>query len=211
MQAALARVAPRLTVSTVIDVGASDGRWSVSAARQFRSARFLLIEALEVPHGEALRRLPGDRFQVVIAAAGDTVGDVHFDAGDEFGGAAHREGTGSHDILVPMTTIDAEVAARGLPGPYLLKLDTHGFEVPILTGAERTLADTTVIVVEAYNFPIHPEALMFAELCAYLGQRGFRVFDLVDAMRRPQDEALWQFDLVFLRADRPEFSSDRYA
>jgi hypothetical protein len=30
-------------------------------------------------------------------------------------------------------------------------------------------------------------------------------------MRRPADRALWQFDLVFARADRPEFQSNAYA
>ncbi len=37
----------------------------------------------------------------------------------------------------PAITIDDAVAHHGLVGPYLLKLDTHGFEVPIIEGAIR--------------------------------------------------------------------------
>ena len=110
-----------------------------------------------------------------------------------------------------MSTIDTEVGRLGLSGPFLIKLDTHGFEVPILEGASTTLVRTEALLIEAYNFPIHPDALMFADLCHWLGDRGFRPFDLVDVMRRPVDRALWQFDMVFLRAESPEFGSNRYA
>lgn len=41
--------------------------------------------------------------------------------------------------VVPATTIDLEVAERGLQAPFVIKLDTHGFELPILNGARGTL------------------------------------------------------------------------
>ena len=100
--------------------------------------------------------------------------------------------------------------ARGLEGPYLLKLDTHGFEVPILKGAARTLASTEVIVMECYNYRIAPECLTFDEMCRHLGERGFRCIDLVDPLYRPYDDAFWQLDLVFIRSNRPEFSHQDY-
>ena len=89
-------------------------------------------------------------------------------------------------------------------------LDTHGFEVPIFEGAAETLARTGLIVVEVYNFKISPEALRFHELCAYLEGKGFRCVDILDVMHRPCDGALWQMDLIFARADRPEFANNEY-
>lgn len=212
MAGALRRLAARRPeIRTIVDVGASDGRWSLAARRVYPRASFLLFEALEDPHGPALRRLAAESgMHIVVAAAGDRPGEIHFDAGDAFGGAASRAATGDHDLVVPMSTIDDEVSRLGLPGPYLLKLDTHGFEVPILEGARETLDRTEAVVIEVYNFPIHPDALMFPEMCRWLEARGFRVVDLVDVMRRPGDAALWQFDLVLVRATGPEFASNRY-
>jgi hypothetical protein len=115
-----------------------------------------------------------------------------------------------HNIEVPAVTIDAVVAERKLPPPYLLKLDTHGYEVPIFRGAERALRETSLIVVEVYNFTLCDGALRFHETCAFLEQRGFRPLDLFDVLHRPKDGALWQFDLLLGRTDDAEFRTSSY-
>jgi FkbM family methyltransferase len=213
MDAALRRLASSHPgIRTLVDVGASDGRWTLAARQHFPDASFLLFEALPDFHGPALQRLAeSDRMHVVMAAAGDGEGSVNFWAPDPFGGAAFHEPTGEHNRVVPMSTIDAEVKRRGLSGPFLIKLDTHGFELAILAGATRTLPDTEAIVIEAYNFQVRDEALMFAGMIAHMESFGFRAADLVDVVRRPTDKVLWQMDLVFTRATRPEFARTTYA
>lgn len=147
----------------------------------------------------------------VLAAAGNTTGTVHFDADDPWSGVASYVPTGRADIVVPMTTIDDEVDRRRLPEPYLVKLDTHGFEREILAGVTRAIGGATLLVIEAYNFELRPGSMRFHELVADLEQRGFRCLDLVDPMHRPKDRVLWQFDLLFARADRPGFLDSGYA
>jgi FkbM family methyltransferase len=198
-------------IRTVVDVGASDGSWSGALMRHFPACQYLLVEAQPV-HDPALRAFCArhPNAQYVLAAAGDRVGRIHFDASDPFGGLASYEPSAANDIEVPVVTVDGELKARGLQGPYLLKLDTHGFEVPILKGAAEALAAAEVLVVECYNFRIAPECLTFDEMCRYLGERGFRCIDLVDPLYRPRDDAFWQMDLVFIRKDRPEFSHQGY-
>jgi FkbM family methyltransferase len=212
MGPSLKRLAMHHPVQTVIDVGASDGRWSLMAQQSFPDAAFLLFEAQEGPYADALRGLAASdsHMHAVLAAAGDHSGTIHFDARLADGGVASPEPTGPHDIVVPLTTVDAEVARLGLTGPYLLKLDTHGYEVPILAGASTVLADAAMLVIEAYNFQLTPTSLQFYEMCDYLAQRGFRVIDLVDPMWRPRDGAFWQMDVIYLRADQPEFQSSTY-
>jgi FkbM family methyltransferase len=198
-------------VRTVIDIGASNGSWSELLMPHFPICQYLLIEALSV-HESALRdycqRYANAQF--VLAAAGERPGRTFFATGDDpFGGGASAT-PAAGGVEVPVVTIDAEVAARRLPGPYLLKFDTHGFEVPILRGAAQTLRDTEVIVMECYNFRISPDALTFDEMCRYLGERGFRCLDLIEPLYRPYDNSFWQADLVFVRDNRPEFSYQGY-
>jgi len=197
--------------NTVVDIGASNGSWSDALMRHFPDSRYLLIEA-QPAHEPALREYCARHANVefVLAAAGDRVGSIFFDAAEPLSGQASYTRTEAANVELPVTTVDREVKSRALRGPYLLKFDTHGFELPILKGALETLRDTAVIVMECYNFRIAPECLTFHEMCAYLGDLGFRCIDLVDPMHRLHDDAFWQMDLVFLRQTRPEFSYTEY-
>jgi FkbM family methyltransferase len=211
-EAALHRLGGRnISVNSVIDVGASNGCWSQALLPVYPQARYLCVEAQPV-HEPALRAFVARHAnaEFVLAAAGEEEGRIYFDASDPFGGIASSTPLGRGGITVPVVTIDAQVASRNLRPPYLIKLDTHGFEMPILAGAEQTLKQANVLVIEAYNFDIAPSAVRFAELCARLEARGFRCVDLFDVMYRPTDNALWQMDLIFIRSDRAEFGTNRY-
>src|SRR5581483_10868751 len=116
--------------NTVIDIGASTGIWSESLMRHFPSCQYLLIEAQPV-HEPALRefcaRHPNAQF--ALAAAGEEAGHIFFDAADPFSGQASFTRTASANLQLPVTTVDREIQARALNGPFLLKFDTHGFEL----------------------------------------------------------------------------------
>jgi FkbM family methyltransferase len=208
---ALARVAQHIEPpQTIIDIGASNGSWTVQAMEQFPDAQYLLIEANPV-HEPALMDFtaqhPAARY--VLVAAGDRAGTIYFDAHDPFGGAAsHTAREGYREV--PVITVDAAVAQHGLKGPYVLKLDTHGFEVPILEGARQTLTDTALVIMECYNFRIQPDSLLFDEMCQHMAGLGFRPVDLCDPLFRPIDGALWQMDLFFIRADHALFGRNTY-
>lgn len=211
MEGLLARAAARgIRPGTVIDIGASDGTWSLRARRHFPAAKYLLFEPLAERHA-ALTRLRGQHgFDFVPAVAGASAGTVEFTVDPALDGSGVAAPGRSGNRTVPQETIDHAIAARGLPGPYCLKLDTHGYEVPVLTGATEVLTRTELLIIEAYNFTLNPGCLRFHELCAWLEARGFRCCDLADPMRRPADDILWQMDLAFAPATNPIFASSRY-
>jgi len=212
MEDALHRIVQRrIPITTVIDIGASDGRWSAQMMQYYPRATYLLVEAQPV-HVSALQTFQAQHtnVQTVLKAAGESQGEIYFDAGDPLGGQASYTPLPANNIVVPVTTVDHEIAVRNLSGPFLLKTDTHGFEAPILKGAETTLSATDIIIMECYNFKIAPQCLLFHEMCAYLQDRGFRCADLVDISHRPHDATLWQMDMVFIRANRPEFGYIHY-
>lgn len=204
---------PDVTIETVIDVGASDGRWSAEMMSHFPKANYLLIEAQDAAHGAGLQRFKAAHPNVdyVLCAAGDHDGEIQFDASDPFGGAASTIPFAEKNVVVPMAAVDTLIRRRNLHGPFLLKLDTHGFEVPILEGARETLAQSAMLIVEAYNFTLRPGCLRFYELCQHLEARGFRCADVFDLMVRPSDQAFWQMDMVFLPSTHPVFRSNRYS
>jgi FkbM family methyltransferase len=201
-----------LQAATVIDVGASDGRWSERMMKYLPKAKYLLVEAQQAAHGEKLEHFVASHpnAEYVLCAAGDQQGEIEFDASDPFGGLASTTPFSRDNVRVPMQSIDHLVEERNLRGPFLLKLDTHGFEVPILEGARKTLDESVMLVIEAYNFTLCPGALRFHELCFFLESRGFRCADMFDLMVRPLDDAFWQMDLVFLPSGHPIFQSNHF-
>jgi len=212
MEGVLERAAARrVAINSWVDVGASDGSWSLLARRHFPAAKFLLFEPLAERQAAlgALRQRHG--FDFLAAVAGAAPGTVEFAIDPNLDGSGVAGPGATATRSVPVETIDRAVAARGLAGPYGLKLDTHGYELPVLAGAAQTLASANLLIIEAYNFTLTPGSLRFHELCAWLEARGFRCCDLADPMRRPGDGALWQMDLAFAPATSPLFASNRYA
>ena len=87
---ALRRLANRkIGLGSVIDVGASNGSWSQALLPYYPKARYLCVEAQRV-HEPALRSFVAQHANVeyVLAAAGDRIGQIFFDAGDPVGGTA---------------------------------------------------------------------------------------------------------------------------
>ena len=211
MAGLLARAATRKPgPATFIDVGASNGIWSLRARRHFPHAKFLLFEPLTERQAALARLKATHGFDIVPAVAGAQPGSIAFNVDPALDGSGVAAPGEAGTRNVPVEAIDAAVAARHLPGPYGLKLDTHGYEIPVLEGATQVLRSTQLLIIEAYNFQLTPGCLRFHELCVWLEARGFRCCDLADPMRRPGDGVLWQMDLVFAPAASPLFTTNRY-
>ncbi len=212
MRAALKRSFERgLDVQTVIDVGASDGRWSRDCMSFFPNANYLLVEAQE-GHTKALENFKKEFANVdfVLAAAGLKSGTIYFDDSDLFGGVASDHPI-KDGIIVPVVSLDEQIAGRRLLGPYLLKLDTHGFEVPILEGSKEIIKNASLIILETYNFKLTDNSLRYWEMCSYMETLGFSPVENVDFLLRKKDKAFWQMDTFFLPSQDPIFSKRSYS
>jgi FkbM family methyltransferase len=201
----------RIDFTTVVDVGASNGMWTREVMQRFPDRDYFLLEARR-EHEPALAAFAAEnsRLRYAVCAAADQSGEVHFHAGDLFGGLAAHTPFSEHDIVVPARTLDELAATHQLRPPYFLKLDTHGFEEQILAGATSVLSESSLLVIEAYNHRMGHGNLLLPELCAHLAARGFRCLDFFDPLYRPHDSSFWQADLAFARADWPGFKHKTY-
>jgi FkbM family methyltransferase len=99
----------------------------------------------------------------------------------------------------PMRTIDQIIkenfAGRSLD---LLKLDVQGYELEVLKGAEKSLANTQVILAELSLLDIHQNVPLLAEVLAWLDERDWVAYDICGLINRPLDQALWQADFMFV-------------
>jgi FkbM family methyltransferase len=212
MSSAVRRIAEHdIAVRSVIDIGASDGKWSMDAMKTFPKASFLAIEPL-FERQWALEKLrhKNANFDYVLCVAGDKDGDqATLNVSEDLDGST-VDGAGGECRSVPTRTVDAIVSENNLQGPFLLKFDTHGYEIPILNGANGTLAKTNVIIMEVYNFNVTSQALRFHDMCSHMEGLGFRCYDIADPMLRLYDKAFWQMDMLFYRKDSKVFAYSSY-
>jgi FkbM family methyltransferase len=194
-----------------IDVGASNGVWSRALAEYFPGKRHLLLDANKT-HLSALAKVcqEYENWSFQFTAVGGQSGTFYFDDSDPLGGHLSETPLTENYKPCPVATIDQIVDQQRLSGPFMIKLDTHGVEIPILQGAKRTLESTNLLVIEAYNFNFSGPAVPFWELCRHLFQLGFRPLDVFDILYREVDDAFWQFDLLFARSSLPLFQDSRY-
>jgi FkbM family methyltransferase len=201
-----------IPVNTVIDIGASNGSWSRQCLQFLPKAKYLAIDPLREREPDlAAMKQQFPNFDYALCVAGEHDGtSVTLNVTDDLDGstvAGENPGTAR---VVPVRSIDALIAERQLPGPYLLKFDTHGFELPILAGCMQTLADTSAIIMEVYNFQLTPTSLRFADMIQHLERQGFRTADIADPLHRKADGLFWQIDYLFLRAENDLFQYPHY-
>ena len=109
---------------------------------------------------------------------------------DPYSGQAEMADT-EGAFQVDQVSLDDEVESKPLIGPFLIKLDTHGADLDILAGANRTLKETKLIVAEVYNFQSSEKR--FPQFCIHLEELGFRCVDIAAPLFRPRDGAFYQF------------------
>ncbi len=202
-----------ILAQTIVDIGAAGGSWTSLAMQYWPVADYLLFEPL-VERKIDLERflLDKNNCRLVSAAAGRQEGEIDFYIADDLDGSGvATDFSVAEDIRkVSVTTVNAEIVKNALLGPYIIKLDTHGFEVPIIEGCSSVLQNTSLIIIECYGFNITKDSLLFWEMCTFMKGYNFRLIDIVDIMRRPKDQAFWQCDAFFVPANSPLFKNNSY-
>ena len=199
-----------LKINTVIDVGASNRMWSKMCMVFYPDPKYFLIDAQEI-HKKKLIEFTKEKANVQFnsSAAGNEKGSIYFNNDAELGGQASNSPY-ENGIEVQMNSIYNWVKEFNLQPPFLVKLDTHGFEVPILEGAKNTLSNTDLIIIEIYNFNLTDSSLTFWKICNYLKNYNFRIVEIVDLMARKFDNTLWQMDMFFIKSNDKVFEYNKF-
>lgn len=190
---------------TIIDVGVASG--TPELYRVFSDCYFLLIEPLKEFESDLKAILRQYNGTYVLAAAGARTGQVKFNVHTNHldGSSLHKETMGGeadgYEITVPTTRIDDVLKEKQLDGPYLIKVDAQGAELSVLDGAQQSLRETEVVVLEVSLFEFMVGAPQFYEVISYMKDYSFVVYDIIQGWNRPLDNALGQVDIVFVKED----------
>ncbi len=154
-----------------VDVGANVGSYSVWAADL--GADVIALEPAEDTFELLVENasLNGYPIQGIRAAAGSSCGTVQFTTGRDTVNRVHPAG----GVETPMVTIDSIIESRVVAG---LKVDVEGYEIEVLRGCERALAEHRIGLIQlewnsASEEAVGADRRPVAEL---LGRYGYNLF-----------------------------------
>ena len=192
-------------ISLIIDVGAAIGDFTALGLSIWPAAEVLAIEPRPEALAQCQRRYESNkRVRAVAAILAERSGTPLTLKCAETASSVLDEHL---PLDVPTLTaesvaLDDLLAEQGLSARNaLLKIDVQGAELSVLRGAERAVSQCRAVLVEMSLLDIHRGVPLAHEVAAWLGERGFVMFELSDLIRRPLDGALWQIEALFVRHD----------
>jgi FkbM family methyltransferase len=175
-------------VARAVDVGAHAGDWSALVRSGSPAAQLLLFEPQQAFVDILRDRFADSASEIVDAALGDGLGEAEF-----FAGHTAMEGSllpleGGESVLVRVSTLDLELAARGWEHADFVKIDAEGYDLHVLRGATNLLANHQIGLVQfEYNRPWAFAGSTLAAAFTLLRSSGYTVYLL-------RADGLYEFD-----------------
>ena len=188
---------------TVIDVGIAFG--SPSIYKSIPDAMYYLIEPVPAckPFLEKLsNQLNSKIFNV---AAGSYNGEMDFFVHEDISGSSsYKQLEGKffdgEFCKVPVRRLDGLISDP-ISRPSLLKIDTQGAELEVLSGATGILSEIDVLIIEVSFHEFRSGAPEFHDIVFRMHDLGYRCYEVLEGHYRYVDNALAQVDLVFVKED----------
>lgn len=195
---------------TILDIGAYKGDWARKVHDIWPDAKITMFEANaeRAPFLKDTAETIGGAYHVGLLGAEDGIevpftvmetGSSVFEPNNSF------ERTHTTKILHRVDTLLAD-----LPAVDFMKLDTQGYELEILKGASRLMPTAQAILLEVAFLQINKGGPLLHDVVAFMKERGFVAYDVVEIHPRLKDRATGRIDLMFVPEDSPLIAETSY-
>lgn len=197
---------------SILDIGAYEGNWAEELHHIFPSAKIMMIEGQESKRAvlDSKSKIIPDS-QVNISLLGAEENEVEFNI-YESASSIYKEDNETHAKIesIKLQQLDKIVADTPFQEADLIKIDTQGYELEILKGGTKVLQSAQFVLLEVSLLNIYKGAPLIDEVIVFMKENNFLLYDICSLMRRPYDNALFQSDFLFIKADHPLRTSTRW-
>lgn len=206
-----ASVAAEVGADCILDVGANVGQFASDVFRNGWQGRVISFEPLLHEHQMLKAAAVGNSRWTVAqrGAIGEQAGRSEI----------HRAGNSASSSLLPMRREHIDAAAGSAPvgsetieirrldgidciprdSQLFLKIDTQGFEMSVLRGAEGLLPRIKGMLVEVSFAQLYDGQPLAFEVLDHLVRQGYRVHDLTPGFYHPITGRMLQANVIVIR------------
>jgi FkbM family methyltransferase len=185
----------------IVDVGAYRGHWSKMAKTVWPKCSIIMVE----PNVELRNHLNSVSADLGATLYTDLLGpedgrEVEFHV-MESGSSVLPEhsGVSRKTEIRRLSTLNSILSNHDAID--LLKIDAQGYELAILSGADKVLPRVHAALLEIALIEVNEGCPILHEVLSYMRDRDFVAYDILELHRRPLDRALFQVDVFFCRKD----------
>lgn len=190
----------------IIDIGVADGTPDLWDTFKLKDNDYLLIEA-NPKYFEALEKIEENNRERVILEkgfCGEKSETIKFNLNKSgYSSSKYTSYGRTGEISVKCEKLDDTITKHNFTDKrnIFLKIDVEGAELDVLKGAENTLKNCSVVIMETWiNVPKSKSPATFAKLIEFMDRHNFVVFDFFSGCNH-KNGVLAHLDTVFVKND----------
>ncbi len=200
--------------STIIDVGANAGQFTIACCQLIKGANVYPIEP-DPRVGRELKNNTGKSISknVIITAIGDYIGSAVFNVNKDSQVSSllplgeEREQYFPNSFVVdkvevPITTLDQLFSEKNLERPIMLKIDVQGAEDQVIRGAKQILKKIDWVLIEVSFGKLYKGEKSFNAIMELMESCGFKFIRPMNFHTSPKTLEIIEMDALFELIDR---------
>jgi FkbM family methyltransferase len=199
-------------ISTILDIGANEGQFIQKISKVLPDAKIYSFEPLKDSFIK-LEKMVSDKKNITAFnfALGDEDKEAIINLNEYSPSSSLLELTDLHKDAFPVTkkvkeekiyikVLDKIFKQLELNKKVLMKIDVQGYELNVLRGADNTIKDVDIILIETSFYELYTNQPLFDDIYSFLSNKGFNYFGSFEQLYDERDGKILQADSIFIRS-----------
>ncbi|MGB4843861.1 MAG: FkbM family methyltransferase [Ferruginibacter sp.] len=198
-------------INTVLDIGANEGQFALMIRKLMPQATIYSFEPIPHCYEKLKTNFKNDKsFGAFNIACGDADAEIEMNINDfspssslleidELHVKNFKHTAASKKQLIKVKALDGLHNELRLKKPYLIKIDTQGYEDKVIKGGAKMIADAQVVFIELTYKPLYKGQTLFDDIYNEMLQLGFQYHGNTEELLSPVNGAVLQTDGIFIK------------